>query len=236
MRRRGFQIALGSVVALAIVVVWRAWVLVEQPYRRATAEIAVARGMSDGYPAILTQAVLAAEDPAFMEDGRLITLKRIFRTGHASLSSQFVRRFIEPSRASAYAVQWWLTAALVDLTASRDDIIGAYLRGAYTGSMDGSPMCGFSEAARRYFDKQVGELTIAESAILAGLLRSPSQYSPLTQPAAAEQRALAVLDAMRQRRFISEEEFDESVRGLPSELPCRAAYCQGGDVTFQVEQ
>ena len=85
-----------------------------------------------------------------------------------------------------------LTAAWLDLRLGKDEVLTRYLNSVYLGA----GAYGMSAAARTYFDKRLSELTLAETAMLAGLIQAPSRYDPIRNLDAARARAAVVLDAM----------------------------------------
>lgn len=84
------------------------------------------------------------------------------------------------------------TALAVERTMGKEDILTGYLNISYFGS----GAYGAEAAARRYFSTTAANLTLAQSALLAGLLQSPGAYDPLTHPEAALARRGDVLDRM----------------------------------------
>ncbi|MGB3388683.1 MAG: penicillin-binding transpeptidase domain-containing protein, partial [Pseudaminobacter sp.] len=85
---------------------------------------------------------------------------------------------------------------------SKDQILEMYLNRVYFGS----GAYGVEAASRRYFGKSARDVTLAEAALLAGLLKAPSRLSPARDPKAAEDRAQLVLAAMRDEGMIGEKE------------------------------
>ena len=85
---------------------------------------------------------------------------------------------------------------------SKDEILGLYLNEAYFGN----GVYGIATAAEYYFNKQVGALTTDEAALLAGLIRAPSQNDPVSHPDAAVQRRNIVLGQMAAVGFLSASE------------------------------
>ena len=79
---------------------------------------------------------------------------------------------------------------------TKDQILEMYLNRVYFGS----GAYGVEAASRRYFGKSARDVTLAEAALLAGLLKAPSRLSPARDPKAAEDRAQLVLAAMREER------------------------------------
>jgi membrane peptidoglycan carboxypeptidase len=84
----------------------------------------------------------------------------------------------------------------------REQVLDDYLNVAYFG--DGA--YGVENAARRYFGRDVTQLDLAQASELAGLVQSPTLYDPLTEPAAARSRQVAVLRSMVRNGYITEAE------------------------------
>ncbi len=101
----------------------------------------------------------------------------------------------------------WL-AWRADRELEKDDILALYLNQMYYGAM----AYGVEAAAQTYFGKTAVNLTLAESALLAGLPQSPALYNPFTNPDAAKARQIVVLDLMRQEKYISQADYDLAVR------------------------
>ncbi|MDO5034864.1 MAG: transglycosylase domain-containing protein [Actinomycetaceae bacterium] len=89
---------------------------------------------------------------------------------------------------------------------SKDDILMGYLN----ISPFGTNVYGVEAASRLYFSKHASELNIPESALMAGLVKSPIQYDPFNDPEAAKNRRDTVLAAMLAEEKITQEEFDEA--------------------------
>src|ERR1039458_9077382 len=85
--------------------------------------------------------------------------------------------------------------------------MGTYLNLAYFGER----VYGIEAAARTYFNKSAADLSISEAALLAGLLKAPSSYSPLKNPALSRERMKIVLNEMLALNFISRDEYAEAL-------------------------
>jgi membrane peptidoglycan carboxypeptidase len=85
-----------------------------------------------------------------------------------------------------------LLAVWLEARPSKDEILTRYLNGVYLGN----GAYGMAAAARLYFDKRPANLTLAEAAMLAGLIRAPSELERLRHPEAARERSATVLNAM----------------------------------------
>jgi penicillin-binding protein 1B len=89
----------------------------------------------------------------------------------------------------------------------KDQIFEAYLNEVYLGQSGGSSVRGIGAAARAYFGKEVHQLTLPEAALLAGMIRAPNSYSPVSNPERARERRDVVLARMRELDKISEADY-----------------------------
>jgi penicillin-binding protein 1B len=99
---------------------------------------------------------------------------------------------------------------LLELKFSKDQILEKYLNEVYFGQSGNISIHGVSEAAKFYFDKNLDELTIAEQALLAGLVRGPFYYSPFRHFDRAKARQEQVLKKMLQAGVITESQYEEA--------------------------
>ena len=165
-------------------------------------------------PGHLIDAVIAIEDRRFRDhDG--VDPRGILRALSANLRAGGIRQggstitqqlakvmFLSPERSIARKVQEAMIAVWLEGRLSKDEILSLYLDRVYFGA----GAYGVDAAARRYFDKPASELTLSESALLAGLIRAPSRLAPTRDPAAAQARAEIVLRAMVETGALSETE------------------------------
>jgi penicillin-binding protein 1B len=93
---------------------------------------------------------------------------------------------------------------------SKQDIFALYCNDVYLGQSGRYAIRGFAEAAEAYFDKKLNDLTLAESAFLAGLVHAPNRYSARRDPSHALARRKEVLDAMVELEGISSEEAERA--------------------------
>jgi penicillin-binding protein 1A len=158
----------------------------------------------DRFPDHLIDAVLAIEDRRFFEHAGL-DLRGIGRAalrnlragvvveGGSTITQQLVKiRYLDRQRTFRRKLQEAALSVWLDIRLGKREVLTRYLNGVYLGA----GTTGFPAAARIYFGKEVEELDLAESAVLAGLIRSPSQLNPLRNPDGARQRANVVLHAM----------------------------------------
>jgi 1A family penicillin-binding protein len=162
------------------------------------------------FPDILVKAVLSTEDRRFYEHPG-IDLSGIVRAarrnydaggivqGGSTITQQLVKaRFLNSERTYARKLREVFLAMWLELRLGKDEILTRYLNDIYMGGgAEGVPA-----AARLYFDKLPSELSLSESALLAGLIKAPSRFNPLRNPALAHARAARVLDAMVENRAI----------------------------------
>ncbi|MCZ2493261.1 PBP1A family penicillin-binding protein [Dellaglioa carnosa] len=85
---------------------------------------------------------------------------------------------------------------------SKNDILTMYLNNAYFGN----GVWGVQDASKKYFGKNASDLTVSESAVIAGMLTSPGAFNPIDHPVAAKQRRNIVLDVMYENKKISGSE------------------------------
>ena len=102
-------------------------------------------------------------------------------------------------------------AIALEYAYSKKDILSIYINRVYLGS----GAYGFEAASERYFNKSSSELSIGEAALLAGLLKAPTRYSPINNKDLSHSRALTVLKIMRDQKQISVTDFEKAVKSLP---------------------
>ena len=102
-------------------------------------------------------------------------------------------------------------ALALEYAYSKKDILSIYINRVYLGS----GAYGFEAASERYFNKSSSELSIGEAALLAGLLKAPTRYSPINNKDLSQSRALTVLKIMRDQKQISVTDFEKAVKSLP---------------------
>ncbi len=123
--------------------------------------------------------------------------------GGSTITQQLAKNlFLEPERTVARKIQEAVLAIWLEAKYTKDEILEIYLNRVYFGS----GAYGVDAASRRYFGKSARDVTLAEAALLAGLVKAPSRLSPARDPEAAEARAQVVLAAMRREHFISDRE------------------------------
>ncbi len=106
---------------------------------------------------------------------------------------------------------------------SKQDILNIYMNRSYLGA----GARGFEAASQRYFGKPATDVTPAEAAMLAGLLRAPSYFSPTSNLERAQDRAEVILGLMRDQGYLTKAEYDDAI-AHPAELSRAAAARAGG--------
>ena len=122
--------------------------------------------------------------------------------GGSTLTQQLAKNlFLTSDKTIRRKVQEALMALYIEHKFTKDDILEAYLNRVYFGS----GAYGVDAAARTYFSKPARNLTLWESAELAGLLKAPSRFSPASSPELARDRAKTVIKAMEEAGYITEK-------------------------------
>ena len=120
--------------------------------------------------------------------------------GGSTLTQQLAKNlFLSHERSVARKVQELVLAFWLEWHHSKAEILEMYLNRVYFGA----GATGVDAAARRYFGKSARHVTIGEAALLAGLLKAPSRYSPARDPQAATRRARTVVAAMQREGYVA---------------------------------
>src|SRR5882762_5821636 len=139
-------------------------------------------------------------------------LHRGVSQGGSTLTQQLAKNlFLTQERTLQRKLQEVELALWLERKHSKSEIIELYLNRVYFGS----GAYGVEAAAQRYFGKSAKNVTLAEAAMLAGLVKSPSRLAPNRNPEGAEQRAQTVLTAMADAKFITDAQAQASI-GHPS--------------------
>src|SRR5688500_8771744 len=112
------------------------------------------------------------------------------REGGSTLTMQLMRNLfiLDPERNFDRKVTEACMAVDYEEEHGKAQILGQYLNTASYGTLEGRTSIGVEAAARTYFSKSVDELTLEQSALLAGLPQAPSEYNPFLNPAGAKER------------------------------------------------
>jgi penicillin-binding protein 1A len=171
----------------------------------------------DEMPVALRQAVVAIEDERFYEHSGVdpegivrAAVKNITSgstvQGGSTITQQLVRALYiqDPQQDYKRKIREAKLAQELEDEHSKRWILEQYLNVVPFGTVSGKTALGAEAAAQTYFSKSAKDMTLDESALLAGLPQAPSQYNPFQNPRAALERRNDVLDAMAKNGFISE--------------------------------
>ncbi len=172
-------------------------------------------------PKTLTQAVIATEDARFFEHPGLdfIGMLRAAWTnirhggrkveGASTITQQLARAlFLSSERSYERKIRELVLAYKMEVVSGKEQILETYLNQIYFGQ----GAYGVGSAAQSYFGKDIRGLTLAESAFLGGLPKSPSRYSPFSAYESAKKRQEHVLARMEEVGFITAAEREAAVR------------------------
>jgi len=168
----------------------------------------------DQLPDYLSQAVIATEDRRFYVHfgidpiGLIRALFINYKSGRvvqggSTITQQLAKNlFLNPDRTIRRKIQEMVMAVWLEAKYTKVEILQLYLNRVYFGA----GAYGVDAASRRYFGKSASEVTLPEAAVLAGLLKAPTKFSPIKNPKLAEERAYLVLNNMVRSNYITTRE------------------------------
>ncbi|MDE7372110.1 MAG: transglycosylase domain-containing protein, partial [Desulfovibrio sp.] len=166
----------------------------------------------------LPKAFLAAEDDSFYQhmgvDPVAILRAAInnFRKGHmgeggSTITQQLIKQLLLTSeRSYTRKMKEAILAYRIEKDLSKEEILTIYLNQIYLGEH----AYGVEAAARTYFGKHASDITLAESAVIAGLPKAPSRYNPFRSPKAAKARQMYVLGRLRDLGWIDQQQYAQA--------------------------
>ncbi len=188
----------------------------------------------DVIPDTVQHAVLAIEDRRFyyhpgIDPIRILGAaatnmagRRTYLVGASTITQQLARNFFLTDRMAAEqqsGQRSWrrkileqFMAVILETRATKDEILELYLNDVYLGHRGSFALHGVAEAARMYFGKDVTNLTLAEAALVAGVIQSPYNHSPFTSLDGAKARRDIVLGAMADAGFIDADAATRAAR------------------------
>ena len=171
-------------------------------------------------PRLLTAALVATEDRKFYKHSG-VDLKGIARAifkdikagefveGASTITQQLSKTlFLTPRKTLVRKLKEAILAFQLERRYTKDEILELYLNQVYFGS----GAYGVESAAKIFFGKSAKDLTLAECALVAGMPKSPSRYSPLVNPDLALTRRNTVLQQMRDTGIISDADYQQAVK------------------------
>ncbi len=133
--------------------------------------------------------------------------------GGSTLTQQLVKNYyLTSERTLSRKAKEAVMALILESRYDKQEILEAYLNEIYLGQQGSSSIAGVGEAAKYYFSKDVGQLTLGESALLAGLIANPGLYNPYASVERARARRDLVLGLMLEQERITRAEHDRAVR------------------------
>ena len=169
-------------------------------------------------PDFVIKATLAAEDDKFYEHYGIrvdsviravknnLTKKNSLQGG-STITQQLVKNvLLTPERTFSRKIKEAVLAILVEAKYSKNEILEMYLNNTPYGGTS----WGIQSASKKYFNKDVWELSLAEASLLAGLPTAPTSYSPMNDMSLSKERQKYVLDRMLELGYINKEEMEEA--------------------------
>lgn len=169
-------------------------------------------------PQLLIDAVIASEDDRFYEhpgvdyQGLIRAGINLLKTGRkgqggSTITMQVARNiYLSPEKTYIRKINEILLALKIERQISKDEILELYLNIPYLGNR----AYGAASAAKVYYGKSIGELDLAQAAMIAGLPKAPSLYNPIVNPERALVRRNYVLRRMRELGKITNAEFNDA--------------------------
>jgi len=149
--------------------------------------------------------------------------------GGSTITQQLAKMILKtPERSFYRKLREMIIAFRLEWRYSKEEILGLYLNLAYFGER----VYGIEAAARTYFNKPATGLSVSEAALLAGLQKAPSKYSPLRNPVRARERMMKVLREMLALNFISRDQYSEA---LLAPLPKRSSFQRKDSAPYFVD-
>jgi len=181
-------------------------------------------------PPVLKNAILAVEDVRFYDHigidpirilgaaWKNLTTDRV--EGGSTLTQQLTKNlFLSKEQTYTRKVNEWILALQIERYYTKNQILELYANHMFLGAN----AYGMEAGAETYFGKQAKDLTLGEAALLAGIPKAPSDYSPTSNPAKAKERRDLVLDLMAKNGFVGQAEAD-AAKSKPIQLADTAYY------------
>ena len=176
----------------------------------------------DDIPPLMVKAVLSAEDKRFFEHSGFDPLgiaralwvdlkERRMAQGASTITTQVARTlWLDNKRTINRKLSEIPITLLIEQKLSKNQIFEYYANGIYLGQHGSFSIHGFAEAAQVFLGKDLAQLDLAETALLAGLPQVPGFGNPIQHPERAKQRRNQVLGLMRENGYITPAEHDEA--------------------------
>lgn len=183
-------------------------------------------------PPVMVKAVLAAEDKRFFQhDG--LDIPRMIKAaytdiregrkeqGASTLTMQLVRGlWLEPDKRWRRKLEEIIMTIHLERAWPKEKIFEAYANQIYLGRQADYSVHGFGEAARMFFGKKLRDISLAQAALLAGMVQRPSYFNPFRWPERVKDRRDVVLEMMRHNGYITAKQYEDAINeplGLTSD-------------------
>jgi penicillin-binding protein 1B len=173
-------------------------------------------------PKVLVNAVLSAEDKRFfhhwgvdpagiLRAAWVDARERRRSQGASTLTQQLARTlWLGQERGWRRKIPETLITLHLEHTLTKQQIFEDYANTIYLGNLGSFSIHGFGKASRLYLGKDLSQVTVADAALLAGMIQAPYTRNPFRYPDRAKARRNAILKAMRNNRYITEREYQEA--------------------------
>jgi penicillin-binding protein 1B len=173
-------------------------------------------------PKVMVNAVLSAEDKHFFQHAGFDPvgiLRAVFvdlkerrgSQGASTLTQQLARTlWLGPERGWRRKIPETLITLHLEQQLTKNQIFEDYANAIYLGHQGSFSIHGFGEGAEAYLGKDLGNLTAADAALLAGLIQSPTGRNPFRYPERARTRRNLVLKAMRENGYLTQRDYEEA--------------------------
>ena len=195
-------------------------------------------------PPLLVKSILAIEDERFYRHvgvdpigilrAMLVNLRHLsLQQGGSTLTQQLMKNFLlSDERTLSRKFPEAVMALIAERKYPKDVILENYLNEIYLGQRGSQGISGVWEAAQFYFSKPLSELTVGQTALLAGLIRAPNRLSPYRNAEAATKRRNVVLAKLLDDKIITQKQYDAA---LKEKLPQRALVKVTNEAPFYVD-
>lgn len=184
----------------------------------------------DEIPLVMKNAILAVEDARFYDHVGIDPIRIIGATwknltsdkveGGSTLTQQLAKNlFLSKEQTIKRKMNEWALALQIERYYTKNQIMELYANHIFLGAN----AYGVEAGAETYFGKPAKDLTIGEAALLAGVPKAPSEYSPTSNPVRAKERRDLVLDLMAKHNFATQAEVD-AAKAKPIQLADTAYY------------
>jgi penicillin-binding protein 1B len=201
-------------------------------------------------PPVLTKAITAIEDRRFFEHRGLDAVGIVRaalswtgiatddnapeRQGGSTITQQLVKNtYLTPERTLRRKFKEAMLAFALERRLSKQDIFALYCNEIYLGQRGASSVRGVRQAARVYFGKDLRDLSLAEAATIAGMIRSPARYAPDRHPDDARARRNAVTNAMLRDHSVTRADAESATIAPVAVAP--AANVEGATAPYFVD-